>query len=271
MSSHQAEVTILNNHNESLKCTEIQKSINLVLENQGKTTRCLSGFCAESPPPFWNISCCFRLHPANTAITTYRKMEDHIEWGALPPALTSGLNANTDRSQPQPVLIYFIPGNPGLVEYYRAFSVHLCKALQVGEEDIAYHFIGRSLAGFSIHSNIRSDAIHPHPPAEKLPISLEDQVSFVERQIEVLASREQTKHRTRCTQDKPPPMPVILVGHSVGTYIMMQVIERRQSRQKADKDSQPDHEIVGGICLFPTIVDIAKSPSGKKVYVSALC
>lgn len=194
-------------------------------------------------------------------------MEDHIEWGALPPALTSDIKADADRSQLQPVLIYFIPGNPGLIEYYRAFSEHLRRTLQVGKDETAYHFIGRSLAGFSIHHTIRSTVTHPHPPAEELPVSLEDQVSFVERQIEVLTSRERPEHTTRCTQGKTLPMPVILVGHSVGTYIVMQTIERRQSRQKADKDSQPDHEIVGGICVSPTIVDIARSPSGKKVYV----
>lgn len=49
---------------------------------------------------------------------------------------------------------------------------------------------------------------------------------------------------------------VIIVAHSVGAYIALEVIRRLRDEENANV------EVVGGVLLFPTIVDIARSPSG---------
>jgi len=51
------------------------------------------------------------------------------------------------------------------------------------------------------------------------------------------------------------------MGHSVGAYVLMEVI--RELREKGEKV-----KVVGGVGLFPTIVDIGKSSGGRVLTVS---
>jgi len=64
---------------------------------------------------------------------------------------------------------------------------------------------------------------------------------------------------------------VIIVGHSVGAYIALEIIQRHRARlEKMQPDSLTDEpRIVGGVCLFPTVMDIGKSPKGKVLTVSS--
>lgn len=70
---------------------------------------------------------------------------------------------------------------------------------------------------------------------------------------------------------------VILIGHSVGSYIAMEVLRRHREQRKAsaalsdgNDDFDIEFDIIGGIMLFPTVIDIAKSPSGVKLTVSVI-
>ena len=58
---------------------------------------------------------------------------------------------------------------------------------------------------------------------------------------------------------------VILIGHSVGAYILLEII--RQHKKRIDQGDEGDFDLIGGILLFPTIVNIAKSPLGLFVSV----
>ena len=53
---------------------------------------------------------------------------------------------------------------------------------------------------------------------------------------------------------------VILIGHSVGAYILLELIS--QHRERVEEGEEEDFDLIGGILLFPTIVNIAKSPMG---------
>ena len=57
---------------------------------------------------------------------------------------------------------------------------------------------------------------------------------------------------------------VILIGHSMGGYVLLELLRRHKSGVNAG-----DIDIIGGILLFPTIADIAKSPLGLKCNVSS--
>lgn len=143
------------------------------------------------------------------------------------------------------VLIYFIPGNPGLIEYYRSFLVYVQEELQ-SSNVILY---GASHDGFEFHAQTSStESGQSHPP----PYSLREEIDGVKFKL-------QRKAREIAAQQPGQPLQVILVGHSVGTYILLEVLEWWQSQPH-------EHEVftlVSGICLFPTIVDMFKSDKGK--------
>src|SRR5205814_5595606 len=77
-------------------------------------------------------------------------------------------------------------------------------------------------------------------------------------------SDEESVRKSKC------PEKVILVGHSVGAYVMLEVIRRwKLSTQGFSPETSTILEIIGGILLFPTVTNIAKSPSGKWISVSS--
>lgn len=172
---------------------------------------------------------------------------------------------DSEKSVPQQVLVYFITGNPGLIEYYRIFLTSLSKEFESEQHNERYHFVGSSLPGFQLHG-------FPGENFEKsLPLSLQDQVEYVQGSVPRLAAGLQREQRLICRTrglTPPPPLPVILVGHSVGTYITLEVIAWRQTQQQNEETTETeDYQIIGGVCLFPTIIDLAASPTGKNIAV----
>ncbi|RAH75365.1 bifunctional triacylglycerol lipase/ester hydrolase, partial [Aspergillus aculeatinus CBS 121060] len=167
-----------------------------------------------------------------------------------------------------PVIIYFISGNPGLISYYYPFFTHLIEKLRAwSSEDDAnprFHLYGHSLAGFEVASSPSdSNTEHYH--------DLEDQIRFVQRKLDDCVSRvvaSETSAFSRVNGDTIRPR-VILIGHSVGTYIAMELIRRHRERSSSSSssliDTNPSFPIISAILLFPTVVDIAKSPSGRKL------
>ncbi|RAK74266.1 bifunctional triacylglycerol lipase/ester hydrolase [Aspergillus fijiensis CBS 313.89] len=175
-----------------------------------------------------------------------------------------------------PVIIYFISGNPGLISYYYPFFTHLIEKLRVwsSKDDASprFHLYGHSLAGFEVASSPSdSNTEHYH--------DLEDQIRFVQRKLDDCVSRvvaSETPAFRRVDGDTVRPR-VILIGHSVGTYIAMELIRRHRERSSAatsssSSSSSPSADnkhssfpIISAILLFPTVVDIAKSPSGRKL------
>ncbi|KAJ3483484.1 hypothetical protein NLG97_g7294 [Lecanicillium saksenae] len=140
-------------------------------------------------------------------------------------------------------LIYFIPGNPGVVEFYTDFLRSLRALLDKTEGDTAYDIYGRNLLGFR-------DADHEPFSSTNLPYELDAQVEGMWADI---ASK-----RHGINNDKPYNS-VILIGHSIGAYVVVETFHRQSLNPKAGLN------LKHGFLLFPTISYIARSPSGLKV------
>ncbi|KAF1851105.1 uncharacterized protein K460DRAFT_302907 [Cucurbitaria berberidis CBS 394.84] len=150
-------------------------------------------------------------------------------------------------------IIYFLTGNPGLVEYYRTFLTHLYGLLSrdtASSRDVEFQVYGRSFSGFEMNtSDIKTMKWRKQPP-----YGLQDQIRHAEEDVvEVVEeAKEQGARDVR----------VVLVGHSVGSYISLEIIRRLRAHGMAGEDF--DTKIVGAVGLFPTVVDIARSESGMK-------
>ncbi|KAJ6781717.1 hypothetical protein PWT90_09398 [Aphanocladium album] len=140
-------------------------------------------------------------------------------------------------------LIYFIPGNPGVVEFYTDFLRSLRALLDKTEGDTAYDIYGRNLLGFR-------DADHQPFSSKNLPFGLDSQVEGMWADI---ASQGYGNNN-----DKPYDS-VILIGHSIGAYIVVETFHRHSLNPKVGLNLQH------GFLLFPTISYIARSPNGLKV------
>ena len=156
-------------------------------------------------------------------------------------------SAESTYGKSQDYLIYFLPGNPGLIQYYQPFlsKLHTLLSTSSTTESSRFHICGHSHKGFETA---------PDGEKSKSPISplgLEQQI----KEQEQLLYDHITSHRNR-TGENPK---VILMGHSVGCYMLLELIQHHRGKIE---EGEEDFDLIGGILLFPTITDIAKSPLG---------
>ncbi|OAA75931.1 hypothetical protein LEL_05615 [Akanthomyces lecanii RCEF 1005] len=140
-------------------------------------------------------------------------------------------------------LIYFVPGNPGVVEFYTDFLRSLRAMLDKTENDTAYDIHGRNLLGFC-------DDDHESFSSQNQPFELDAQVDGIWADI--------ASQRRGDNNDQPYDS-IILIGHSIGAYIVVETFHRQSIDPKADLNLEH------GFLLFPTISYIARSPSGLKI------
>ncbi|KAI9841491.1 MAG: hypothetical protein M1837_000652 [Sclerophora amabilis] len=164
-------------------------------------------------------------------------------------------------------VIFLIPGNPGLINYYVPFLDALSSQLRgrpcnndasAQTSQRKYWVTGTSLAGFETVSAL------PTGTRDDIPYGLQQQIELVEGQLETIVAtseRENGPDGGMVGNSTPKQTNVILVGHSVGAYILMEVLRRHREAAAARGENQA-MRIAGGILLFPTITHIAKSPSG---------
>ncbi|KAF1346592.1 hypothetical protein BDV97DRAFT_222489 [Delphinella strobiligena] len=139
------------------------------------------------------------------------------------------------------LLVFFITGNPGLIGYYQTFLTLCYDSLRSKYKDHSIHVFGTSLAGFDIAGETKHDK----------PFDLEHQIQYIDQTLtRQVPSKASTTNPTRA----------ILLGHSVGSYILLEVLRRQKSHH--DNNTL---KLISGICLFPTITHIAKSLSGKRI------
>lgn len=142
------------------------------------------------------------------------------------------------------VLIYFICGNPGVISYYNSFFSLLRGLIdqsQISSAKTSYDLYGRSLLGFD-------DDDHKPFSKQNLPYDLDGQ-------IEGLSADIANQKKDGKLYDK-----VILMGHSVGAYLSVEIMHRIQQ----DPSKTPGLNLQHGFLLFPTLTSIALSPQGKK-------
>ncbi|KAL1837400.1 hypothetical protein VTJ49DRAFT_3924 [Mycothermus thermophilus] len=198
------------------------------------------------------------------------------------PALEFPSRFGDDKARKQ-CLIVMIPGNPGLVAYYEPFLATLRHLLDEKESQPgcrhAFHIHGRNLLGFADEDHEPAFGTltdGPEGPAAAEPFNLEDQIRGV------------CEHLCRLNQPAPPggsdgndvhhgdrtrPFDeIILMGHSVGAYITVEVFHRHYLARKAQQNRQqlpPSHDALttlplkSAILLFPTLTHIARSPRGQ--------
>ena len=162
----------------------------------------------------------------------------------------------------QDYLIYFLPGNPGLIRYYQPFIHKLYTLLSSCSttESARFHICGHSHGGF--------ETAHHGKKVE--PLGLGQQIKDQEQ----LLYNHIKSHRNRTGRNPK----VILMGHSVGCYMLLELIQQHRDKiqelidQHGDKieEGEEDFDLIGGILLFPTITHIAKSPLGMVFGVCTL-
>lgn len=168
--------------------------------------------------------------------------------------LTHVTSTNSSRDS---LLVFFITGNPGLIEYYRTFLTLCFDNLRTNYSDLHIKVAGTSLRGFGVQDNGHQHSANDNAEG---PYDLEQQIEHIDQMLERAI---QSHARQGCSTK------VILMGHSVGSYILLEVLRRRKQSPTTQQLSN-DAKVIGGICLFPTVTHIAKSPSGKKFSVCCL-
>ncbi|KAH8204725.1 hypothetical protein TruAng_001059 [Truncatella angustata] len=164
-------------------------------------------------------------------------------------SLSYPASAGNHDSSARDVLIFFISGNPGLIDYYGPFFESL-RALIDSSTALGatrFHIYGQDLAGFSDDDHEPFDT--KHPPRN---------VGFqVQNSFEALSSlRVGSGPKKGKAFDE-----VLLAGHSVGTYIGLQLFHKLLE----NPSSAPHLHLKAGILLFPTIEHISHSPQGVKL------
>lgn len=160
------------------------------------------------------------------------------------------------------LLVFFITGNPGLIGYYRTFLTLCFDSLRTKHKGHHIKVTGTSLRGFGVQQSKGPKQQSPSYPNDNAdgPYDLEQQIEYIGQALEqAIGSDRMSMSTTK----------VVLMGHSVGSYILLEVLRRR--KQRASKHGLGnDAKVIGGICLFPTVTHIAKSPSGKKFSVGVV-
>lgn len=178
------------------------------------------------------------------------QLTDEINNVTLPPP--------SDSAQKR-VLIFFVPGNPGLVEYYRHFLDIVRKRLndRVSTTGTQYYISGASLAGFDVNHGSRQTSA----TSQGLPLSLDAQVEDVFERLKLTAARIRNDHNIQ------GDLPVVVIGHSIGAYMVLETVAKWQ---QIKQQSPTGMELIAGLCLFPTIYELALSPTGRKVGVRTI-
>ncbi|XP_074548941.1 lipid droplet-associated hydrolase [Halichoeres trimaculatus] len=137
------------------------------------------------------------------------------------------------------VLFLIIPGNPGVVGFYKTFmqTIH-------------------SMFGYKHPVWAVSHAGHCAPPDSMDMI--EDSSSAAEG--DVFGLNGQIEHKLAFLRKSVPrETRLVLVGHSIGCYIILEMMKR-----------DPELKVIKAIMLFPTIERMAQTPQGK-VMTPVLC
>ena len=168
-----------------------------------------------------------------------------------------------------PRIIFLVTGNPGLVAYYHVF-LSLLSTSHPARDCI---IVGFSLGGFEIEERESSLAWLQFPDcaatleAREGYYGLEAQITLTEQRVRALTRRVYDEYRIGQRSDNQSRLEVVLLGHSVGAYIVLELIRRHyytHQRQKHDEDATSiAFDISGATLLTPTVFHIAQSASGR--------
>lgn len=178
------------------------------------------------------------------------------------------------------VTIYFLTGNPGLIGYYHSFLSLLSSRLGASVPNTRFQVYGHSLAGFELDDSSGSKdekGTESEPQIETdddYYCDVEAQILFAQKRLDGFLNTH-THGGRGSGSGQGKRQKVILMGHSVGAYLAMEILRRHREREKESAPgtgtgtgtATAEFDIIGGVMLFPTVVDIAKSQSGRKLTV----
>lgn len=128
------------------------------------------------------------------------------------------------------LLIIVIPGNPGAIEYYEEFVCSLYEGLQRAVPIWAVSHAGHT--GLSPEQNT-GPQIGDHEEFYNLEGQIQHKIAFISQYV-------------------PADRDLILVGHSIGAYIILELFKRI-----------PQLRVIRAFLLFPTIERMALTPQGQ--------
>ncbi|XP_069092105.1 lipid droplet-associated hydrolase [Pleurodeles waltl] len=138
---------------------------------------------------------------------------------------------NEHDAQPR-LLFLIIPGNPGLIGFYKTFMKALYNRLNQ-----QYPVWGLSHAG------------HCGPPSG-MGMAADTEEKEVD---DIFGLNGQIEHKIMfLKKNVPKDMTLVLIGHSIGCYIILEIMKRL-----------PELKVLRSVLLFPTVERMAQSPQGK--------
>ncbi|KAK8097066.1 hypothetical protein PG999_013010 [Apiospora kogelbergensis] len=170
-----------------------------------------------------------------------------ISFPASQESSSGSLGAASSRN----VLVFMISGNPGLIDYYKPFLSALRTLLDssAASKGTRFHLCGQDLAGFNDNDHEPFSAANP-------PRDVAYQVNYLFKTLSEYRIQDEGSPKRGKPFDE-----VILVGHSVGTYLILQLFHKLLREPEA----APHLRLKAGILLFPTIEHIRHSPSGQRM------
>lgn len=130
-------------------------------------------------------------------------------------------------------LFLVIPGNPGVADYYDEFMKRLCTITHTPAWSVSH-------------------AGHVLPPEDG------KQELYKKLSYELCSLEGQIRHKVAFIKENiPKDVKLILIGHSIGCYIILKIL------------SQLKHRMLRCYMLFPTVERMAVSPNGR-VYTPLL-
>lgn len=167
-------------------------------------------------------------------------------------------NAAQARAETRECLIYFLTGNPGIIDFYEPFlrflRAHLDAIESKRQHRVAFHLYGRNLAGFD-----DTDHARPFNTTDNQPNNVEHEVQSCIGHIAAANSIPASRGAARAGQ---PFDDVVLMGHSFGTYLALEIFHRHLHDPSA---VAPGLKLRSGVLLFATVAHIAKSPNGVQM------
>ncbi|XP_058035540.1 lipid droplet-associated hydrolase isoform X3 [Ahaetulla prasina] len=185
------------------------------------------------------------LNGEATSMNSDSKEQDliHEEFTYISGALTQILKCGpwedlwNDKSAPR-VLFLVIPGNPGLVGFYRTFIEALY---------------------FSLNQQYPVWVVS-HGGHCKIPHEIKRKEEMVSNDTDdVFGLQGQAEHKLKFLRKfVPKDVKLILIGHSIGSYLALKIMKH-----------SPEVEILRSILLFPTIERMAQSPQANIMYLGS--
>ncbi|EPE10508.1 hypothetical protein F503_05603 [Ophiostoma piceae UAMH 11346] len=182
------------------------------------------------------------------------------------PARSGNLTADTKHC-----LIYFVPGNPGYIDYYEPFLSTLRTLLDEvedagrkdGARDVRFHLLGRNLIGFEDGDD--GGGCYGYGPYD-LDTQIRAAMDCVLAARIDLGRGGGPRHGEAFDE-------VVLMGHSVGSFISLDIFRRLQEQSKQTNGTTQFYASASsahvrlrlGVLLFATLTHLAQSQRGRQL------